>query len=128
VFRLSYGKFDYYNGGDITGVPPEGSAPWLDVETAVAPVVGPVEVHVLNHHGGRLFSTRLYPGPRDVFATNVMEATKIVIGDALDRLKSQQGHILVRVAPGGDTFRVIILDDAAESYKIVSIHGPYESR
>ncbi len=161
VFRLSYGKFDYYNGGDIPGLPSEGSPAWLDVESAVAPVVGPVEVHVLNHHGfhdtanayflstlrprvhilstyapshpghrvlGRLLSRRLYPGERDIFATNIMEATKIVIGDALNALKSQQGHVLVRVAPGGDTFRVIVLDDTAESFKVLSVHGPYTSR
>ncbi len=161
VIRLSYGKFDYYTGGDIPGVPPEGAPAWHDVESAVAPVVGPVEVLVLNHHAyldttnayflgtlrprvgifsswapshpghrvlNRLFSRRLYPGPRDIFATNIMEATKIVIGDSLGRLKGQQGHILVRVAPGGDTFQVIILDDSAESFQVTAVHGPYTSR
>ena len=28
----------------------------------------------------RMYPTRLYPGPRDVFATNMIEANKIVIG------------------------------------------------
>jgi len=46
----------------------------------------------------------------------------------LDRLKSAQGHIVVRVDPGGETFRVIVLDDSAESYKVKSVHGPYKSR
>jgi hypothetical protein len=34
-----------------------------------------------------------------------------VIGPLLDRLKSAQGHIVMHVAPGGYTFRVIIRND-----------------
>ena len=75
-----------------------------------------------------MYSERLYPGPRDVFATNMLEANRLVIGPLLDRLKSAQGHIVVRVDPGGDTFRVIILDDSAETYRVKAIHGPYQSR
>jgi hypothetical protein len=159
-FRLSYGKFDYYSGGDIPGVPTEGFPAWQDVETPVAKAVGPVEACILNHHGyidsqneffvgtlrprvwilnvwesahptarvySRLQSTRIYPGPRDIFATNMHEANRLVVV-GLDKLASDHGHIVVRVAPGGDTFRVIILDDAAETYRVKSIHGPYESR
>ena len=46
----------------------------------------------------------------------MLDANRLVIGPLLDRLKSAQGHIVVRVEPGGDTFRVIVLDDSAESY------------
>jgi hypothetical protein len=46
----------------------------------------------------------------------------------LDRLLSSQGHIVVRVAPGGASYQVIILDDSAESYAVKAIHGPYEAR
>ena len=42
----------------------------------------------------------LYPGPRDLFATNMNPANKIVIGPRVERsYKSLQGHILVRVMP-----------------------------
>jgi hypothetical protein len=75
----------------------------------------------------RLYSTRLYPGPRDIFATNMIEANRIVIGPLLDQLKSAQGHIVVRVAPGGATYRVIILDDSAETYAVKAVHGPYDA-
>jgi len=51
----------------------------------------------------------------------------VVLGDSLSRLKSDQGHILVRVNLGGDTYRVIILDDSAESFKVKAIHGTYKS-
>jgi hypothetical protein len=37
----------------------------------------------------------LYPGPRDLFATNMLQANKDVIGPLIDRsYKSTQGHIL----------------------------------
>ena len=42
--------------------------------------------------------------------------------------KSDQGHILVRVEPGGAQYTVIILDDRAESFIVKAVHGPYTSR
>ena len=57
-----------------------------------------------------------------------MDATRVVIGDSLNALKSTQGHIVVRVEPGGASYRVIILDDSAETYRVTAVHGPYESR
>jgi hypothetical protein len=51
-----------------------------------------------------------------------------VLADWMDRLKALEGHIVVRVAPGGDVYKVFVLDNAVESYRIKSVHGPYESR
>jgi beta-lactamase superfamily II metal-dependent hydrolase len=76
----------------------------------------------------RMYSARLYPGLRDVFATNMLEPNRLVIGPLLDRLLSSQGHIVVRVAPGGGSYRIIVLDDAAESYTVKAVHGPYDAR
>ncbi|MEK7408455.1 MAG: MBL fold metallo-hydrolase [Acidobacteriota bacterium] len=160
VFRIRYGNFDYFAGGDLPGGEDDGAPSWHDVETPVAKVVGPVDVNVLNHHGSadaeneffvrtlrprvhvfsawstshpdacvlrRLLSTRLYPGARDIFATNMSDANKLVVPE-LSKLKSDQGHIVIRVAEGGDTYRIMILDDSAETYRIIAVHGPYESR
>ncbi len=157
AFRLSYGKFDYFNGGDITAGAP---GQWHDVETPVSLVTGPVDVCLSNHHAyydamgysflralrprvhiiqswspshpspsvlARMMSTRTYSGPRDIFATNIMDATKTVIGAGINKLKSQQGHIVIRVTPGGETYMIYILDDSKENFKIKAIHGPYIS-
>lgn len=159
-FRLSYGKFDYFNGGDIPGIPPEGYPQWHDVETPVAKAVGPVDAAILDHHGyvdtqneffvgalrprvwtlsvwdsghptnrvwQRLQSSRIYTGPRQVFATDLHPATRDVIG-GIDRLASDRGHIVLRVSPGGDEFRVVIVDDASESGQVTKVFGPYKSR
>jgi hypothetical protein len=159
-FRLSYGKFDFFNGGDIPGVVSPGFPEWQDVETPVAKAVGPVEAAILNHHGyidsqnaffigalrprvwllsvwdsghptsavwHRLQSTRLYPGPREVFATDLHPAVRLVIS-GIEKLGGDRGHIVVRVSPGGDDFRVVIVDDSSESHKVTKVFGPYPAR
>jgi hypothetical protein len=55
------------------------------------------------------------------------EANRVVV-NGLDRIASLHGHIVIRVAPGGDSFKVVILDDSAENYRVTAVHGPYESR
>jgi hypothetical protein len=76
----------------------------------------------------RMVSPYLYSGPRELFATNMLEANRHVIGPLIDRsYKSQQGHILVRVLPGGDQYYVIILDDQQETARIKAVFGPYAS-
>ncbi len=77
----------------------------------------------------RASSQHLYPEKRDLFATNMLEANKNVIGPLIDRVyKSQQGHILVRVFPGGSQYLVIILDDSTPDMPVKSVFGPYESK
>jgi hypothetical protein len=77
----------------------------------------------------RMTTPYLYKGDRDLFATNMLEANKIVIGPLIDRsYKSQQGHIVVRVMPGGNVYYVIILDDAKADLKVKSVFGPYTSK
>ncbi len=51
--RVSYGKFDYYTGGDLPGVGPNGESDFNKMESLVAPVIGPVDVATLDHHGNR---------------------------------------------------------------------------
>lgn len=53
AFKISYGRFDYYNGADNTGLQ-DGLLPnWFDVESPIAAVVGEVDAMVLDHHGNR---------------------------------------------------------------------------
>src|SRR6185369_15105924 len=50
-FRLRYGRFRYFTGGDLPGTQDPGFPAWHAVEAALAPIVGPVDVHVVNQHG-----------------------------------------------------------------------------
>lgn len=54
VFRLEYGNFAYYFGGDISGTYSRKSKNvWNDVQTPVSKVIGKVDVAVADHHGYR---------------------------------------------------------------------------
>ena len=51
VFRLEYGNFSYYLGGDISGFwSKRKNNYWNDVQTPVSKVVGTVDVAVADHH------------------------------------------------------------------------------
>ena len=69
----------------------------------------------------RMYSKRLYPGDRDVLATNMLPANKHVIGPLLDRLLSDQRHIVIRVKPGGAEYSAIILEDSDESMRVKAV-------
>lgn len=92
------------------------------------PKVHIVQSWVVNHPApstlSRLLSEKLYPGPREVFSTNITEVGRIFSGSIMDQIKGQ-GHIVIRVDPDGNTFNVFILDDSVESFKIKSKFGPY---
>jgi beta-lactamase superfamily II metal-dependent hydrolase len=174
AFRLRYGAFTYFNGGDMAGFLESKSAPWDEMESAVAWVTGPVDVHALNHHGTqdaanpfflsilqprihllstyaasqpspgvmrRLLSERIYPGPRDIFMTNsdwpgrrahmvklFGEAETAWVWERILQSASRQGHVVVRVEPGGAHYQVIVIDDSRAEGNILSVHGPYPSR
>ena len=51
AFRLSYGRFTYFNGGDMAGFLAPNAPAWAEMESAVAWVTGPVDAYALNHHG-----------------------------------------------------------------------------
>ncbi|WP_346344645.1 metallohydrolase [Sphingomonas sp. dw_22] len=53
ALRITYGKFDYFTGGDITGLEGFGNPGWFDVETPLGAAVGPVDAMTLDHHGNR---------------------------------------------------------------------------
>ena len=50
TIKISYGDFDYHNGGDIQGVKPNSPDQWLNIEKSVAEFVKEVDVAVANHH------------------------------------------------------------------------------
>ncbi len=60
ALKISYGKFDYFTGGDMTGQQGFGLPAWFDVETPTAKVVGKVDVLTLNHHGVRDASNEFF--------------------------------------------------------------------
>lgn len=76
----------------------------------------------------RLLSTRIYPDPRDVFVVQFREVTKASIGARAAQVASDNGHVVIRVEPGGGRYRVFVLDADSENRAIESVHGPYDAR
>jgi hypothetical protein len=159
-FRLAYGRFTYFTGGDLPGTPDPGFPAWHGLEAAIASVIGRVDVHVVNQHGSmgeeseaflqslrslvlivpswapshpapdvlkRIMNSRLPPSPRFVFATDLRQAASIVIGQRATQLAGPPGHVVVRVAPGGDSYVVFVLDNRNERDSVVAIKGPFTS-
>jgi hypothetical protein len=161
ALKFSYGPFDYYHGGDNTGVQ-RADHPWLDVETPIAKAAGEVDVATLDHHGNRdacnafwaeTLRSQVYvqqswcsdhPGQEvfyrlnadrpglpkaDLFATYIHEETKIAYGPWFaDTYKSMEGHVVIRVMPGGKEFYVYVLDARSVKPKVKKKFGPYLSR
>lgn len=156
---ISYGKFDYYTGGDLDSREEEELPEypsWKNIETPVAKATGQVDAIKANHHANydanspamlsimrprvivaqtwgasqpamnvyrRMISQRTYKGERDIFTTNMMAETKAAFD--VDKLRSEQGHVVIRVVPGGKEYYVYVLNDTDERYIVKSVFGPY---
>ena len=66
------------------------------------------------------------------FSTNIHKDFVTLPGvkenNLLDKITAYNGHLVLRVAPGGKSFYVYMLDDTDFQYKVKSIHGPYSSK
>lgn len=75
--------------------------------------------HVLTWAEG-FYATNLHP---EFISNPEVKAQKLV-----DRITAYNGHIVLRVAPGGENFFVYMLDDTNFEYKVKFIAGPYKSK
>jgi len=57
AMRVSYGRFDFSISGDLSG---ESTEYYRDIESSVAPEIGPVEVLRVNHHGSAYSSNPFF--------------------------------------------------------------------
>ncbi len=64
----------------------------------------------------------------DVFATDLLPANQLMNRRFAPQLKSQRGHVVVRVANGGDSYRIFVLDSSNETANVTAAFGPYLCR
>lgn len=157
-FHISYGDFDYVACGDLTSSPQNLAAYYVrdfiggdkldafkthhhlsgnswgsKTQTIHQPQV------ILSHSfyykqpdTGILQMLFDYTWQKNFFVTNLHSMWKSNNGTLLNdddgEFTGSEGHIVLRVAPGGKTFYVYMLDDTNFEYKIKSIHGPYTSK
>lgn len=157
VIKISYGDFDYHCGGDIEGNHSEGwkaiekNVGELIGETDVVKLnhhgndnatrkefVAPTKAQAFivtckstkmpdKSVASTLFSTSLYAGSRDLYS-NYMSADKAgELGEYGSQVKPS-GHTVVRVYPGGSTFRIFVFDYSKTDYSQVYSSKLYTSR
>lgn len=157
--KVQYGNFSMFFAADLQGIVNYGEPACNDMESALAPAVGRVDVATMSHHGNRnaininyiqtlrprvwieqvwssdhpghevlnrLTSSAINPYPHDMFATNILDANKLVIGPALENAyKSTSGHIVIRVVPGGMSYNIFVLNSFVKGQQVKKVFGPY---
>ena len=149
-FVIRYGKFDFHAAGDI--------GDYEDLEYRVAKVVGQVEATKAHHHLSPhsncqkamnvlkpqvLIATSFYvrdiqpdkskfdyitTGGCDIYCTSVGESLLTKYPTDYAKCNATSGHIVIRVAKGGDTYMVYTLDDMDTKYTVKHIDGPYNCK
>lgn len=166
VMKLTYGKFDFWAGGDqqYNGM---SYFSWKNSETTMAKACGEVDVMKADHHGtantnGSGYTSKTgdravamqYLNPKcwivnswvdghprkdtfegvikacpdiDIFITNTCDDQALYNGYS-EHMKGGNGHIVVRVLPGGGKYYVYVLADRERNMKVKAVSGPYTSR
>ena len=144
---IRYGKFDFFSAGDI--------GDYEDYEYRVAKVVGQVEATKAHHHLSPhsncekamnvlkpqvLVATSFYvrdiqpdkskfdyitKADCDIYCTSVGESLITKYPTDYAKCNAVSGHIVIRVAKGGDTYMVYTLDDMDTNYTVARVDGPY---
>ncbi|MCU0248112.1 MAG: MBL fold metallo-hydrolase, partial [Bryobacter sp.] len=74
----------------------------------------------------RLRSPAHKPAPPLIFTTSLLPATQAIVSYLGDQaFQSRRGHIVVRVAPGGASYRIYVLDAESPQSPVISTHGPF---
>lgn len=68
-----------------------------------------------------------WPGVRrhNVFATRMLPENCLINNRFTAEMRSRQGHVVVRVEPGGGSYRILVLDSSNEQDYVTAEFGPY---
>lgn len=114
---IEYGDFRYLTAGDLTGGGMSGSIETKDLETALAALVGDVDVLHLNHHGSRTGSNENYLDGLNPEAVIISVGPDNDYGhphpEVLERLEKgnipfyQTNEGTIQVSTDGQTFQIM---------------------
>lgn len=152
-FLLSYGRFDWFTGGDAGGNGRVAKPTALAIGRQIEAMKGHHHMswHTMSRTMLRTYNPQVVvnqsfyshqPWPetmevtlhegmpegecRDVFLTNLHDSTDVDAAGTLAKVKAYRGHIVIRVLPAGGSFYVYMLDDKDLEQRVKSIHGPYK--
>ena len=151
-FLLSYGKFDWFAGGDagdngkverpaaraigrsIEAMKGHHHMSWHTMTEEMMDVFRPQVVVNQSFYAHQpwpetmktVLTTGLPEGQtRDVFLTNLHDSTYENEQETLAKVKAYRGHVVIRVLPGGGSFYVYMLDDTDLDFRVKGVYGPY---
>ncbi len=155
-FLLSYGDFDYYTGGDAGGNSlievPVAQAIGRPIEAMKANhhlslktmkdetmrILQPMVIVTQSFADrdvqpdfkivGRILSEELYSGPKYLYFTNIPQRQQDIHPEVYSRAAGMNGHVVIRVMPGGEEFYVYLLDDSDFEYRVLSVDGPFKCK
>lgn len=152
-FLLSYGKFDWFTGGDagnngkverptakaigrqIEAMKGHHHMSWHTMSAQMLEILRPQVVVNQSFYAHQpwpetmkdVLSVGMPEGQtRDVFLTNLHDSTYVKEPETLAKVKAYRGHVVIRVLPGGDSYYVYMLDDNDLKFNVKAVYGPYE--
>jgi hypothetical protein len=57
-----------------------------------------------------------------------MKAENRLVTRRVSEMKSDSGHVVVRVSEGGASFSIFVVDNTSESFHVMRVFGPYRCR
>ena len=153
-FYLRYGDFDYVSAGDVTSAPQNRMAYYFRDIADGHKLDAMKGGHHLsgNSYGGQmeaymfpdvilnlnfyktqpdidLLNNKIFPIiGAEVYTINAHPEALTEYADTYGKISDYNGHIVLRVAPGGASYYVYMLDATNFEYRVKSIHGPYTSK
>ena len=152
-FLLSYGDFEYYSGGDAGGnteveVPvaraigrpvealkanhhlsyhtmKDETMRILQPEVIVTQAFTVRDIQPDYTIVDRILSDELYGGRKYMYFTNLGEQQLEAHKDVYSRAAGLNGHVVIRVMPGGKEYFVYLLDDTDFQYNVLKVDGPF---
>lgn len=152
-FLLSYGKFDWFTGGDagnngkvekptaraigrqIEAMKGHHHMSWHTMSAEMLEIFRPQVVVNQSFYAHQpwpetmknVLSVGVPEGQtRDVFLTNLHDSTYVDEPETLAKVKDFRGHVVIRVLPGGSCYYVYMLDDNDLKFNVKAVYGPYE--
>ena len=152
-FLLSYGKFDWFTGGDagdngkvekptaraigrqIEAMKGHHHMSWHTMSAEMLEIFRPQVVVNQSFYAHQpwpetmknVLSVGVPEGQtRDVFLTNLHDSTYVDHQETLAKIKDFRGHVVIRVLPGGSCYYVYMLDDNDLKFNVKTVYGPYE--
>lgn len=148
---LSYGDFDWYAGGDLHDLTLElpmarsigrkveamkagHHMAWNTMDTLTLAALQPrvIVCPAFDSHKPwvkvlreNIFSDAGYTGPRSLYITSTHPRILEEMPELSEKAASLNGHVVIRVLPGGKKYYVYVLDDCDPKYRVVHRDGPF---